>query len=120
VFNAMSKDLPRTINDYYATVYLRRHHAGKRPESGERIDVHVRIPEQEANRLAGAGRRPEVMISEVYRRVASVAIETVGVPNVPWAITVISIADSSKPHSFPMASNFKNQAGAEGWILYSK
>ena len=91
----MSKDSLRTINDYYAIVYLRRHHAGNPPESGERIEVVVRIPEREAKRLAGAGRKPEVIISKVYRRVASVATETVGVPNVPWAITVLSIVDSS-------------------------
>ena len=116
----ISKDSPRAINDYYATVHLRRHHAGKPPESGERIEVVVRIPEQEAKFLTGSGRKPEVIVCKVYRRVRNVATETVGVPNVPWAITVISMVDSSMPHGLPTASNFKDQAGAEGWIMYSQ
>jgi hypothetical protein len=44
---------PRSINDCYAKVSVRRHHAGKPPESEEEIEVLVRIPEQVAKTLAG-------------------------------------------------------------------
>jgi hypothetical protein len=49
----MSEDLPRKINDYYARVTLQRHHIGNPPESDERIEVVVRIPEEVAKTLAG-------------------------------------------------------------------
>jgi hypothetical protein len=52
-FNIMSKDSPRTIKDYYARVTLQRHHIGNPPESDERIEVVVRIPEEVAKTLAG-------------------------------------------------------------------
>src|SRR5260370_42609264 len=51
----MSEDSPRTIKDYYALVTLQRHHIGNPPESDERIEVVVRIPEEVAKTLAGGG-----------------------------------------------------------------
>jgi hypothetical protein len=113
----MSKDSPRTIDDYFATVYLRRYHPGDPSESEEKIKVVVRIPQEKAKILAGSGRDPKVTISEVYRRVASVATETVGEPNPHWAITILSVVDSNMPSDLPIASIFKDEDGAEGWIM---
>ena len=66
--NIMSKDSPRTIKDYYGRVTLQRHHTGNPPESDERIEVVVRIPEEVAKTLAGGG-KPEVVIFDVGSRV---------------------------------------------------
>ena len=113
----MSEDLPRTINDYYARVTLQRHHIGNPPESDERIEVVVRIPEEVAKTLAG-GRKPSVVIFEVGSRVRNVATETAGVPNdSSLVIAVVSTVDTVMPPSLPTESNFKDQDGAEGWIL---
>ncbi len=113
----MSEDLPRTVNDYYARVTLQRHHTGNPSESDERIEVVVRIPEQVAKTLAG-GRKPEVVIFEVGSRVRNVATETVGEPNDSSSvIAVVSTLDAVMPPNLPVKSNFKDQDGAEGWIL---
>jgi hypothetical protein len=116
-FNIMSNDSPRTIKDYYALVTLQRHHIGNPPESDERIEVVVRIPEEVAKTLAG-GRKPSVVIFEVGSRVRNVATETAGVPNdSSLVIAVVSTVDAVMPPSLPTESNFKDQDGAEGWIL---
>jgi hypothetical protein len=116
-FNIMSNDSPRTIKDYYALVTLQRHHIGNPPESDERIEVVVRIPEEVAKTLAG-GRKPSVVIFEVGSRVRNVATETMGVPNdSSLVIAVVSTVDAVMPPSLPRESNFKDQDGAEGWIL---
>jgi hypothetical protein len=116
-FNIMSKDSPRTIKDYYARVTLQRHHIGNPPESDERIEVVVRIPEEVAKTLAGGG-KPEVVIFDVGSRVRNVATETAGVPNdSSLVIAVVSTVDAVMPPSLPTESNFKDQDGAEGWIL---
>ena len=113
----MNEDSPRTIKDYYALVTLQRHHIGNPPESDERIEVVVRIPEEVAKTLAG-GRKPSVVIFEVGSRVRNVAPETAGVPNdSSLVIAVVSTVDAVMPPSLPTESNFKDQDGAEGWIL---
>ena len=65
------------MNDCWVDVDLRRYHAGKPSEFGERIEVLVRIPEQVAKKLAGPGREPGMDIERgnqnrgnaaVYRR----------------------------------------------------
>ena len=113
----MSEDSPRTIKDYYARVTLQRHHIGNPPESDERIEVVVRIPEEVAKTLAGGG-KPEVVIFDVGSRVRNVATETAGVPNdSSFVIAVVSTVDAVMPPSLPTESNFKDQDGAEGWIL---
>ena len=84
VMPVISKDLPRTIKDYYARVTLQRHHIGNPPESDERIEVVVRIPEEVAKTLAGGG-KPEVVIFDVGSRVRNVATESAGVQMIhPW------------------------------------
>ena len=115
--NVMSKDSPRTMKDCWVTVYLRRYDARNPSEYGERVDVVVRIPEQVAKRLSGPGREPGIEIGEVWRRAANVAMKTFGVPNPPWAISVISQVDSTMPPGLPVASNFQDEDGAEGWIF---
>ena len=115
--NVMSKDSPRTIKDYYARVTLQRHHIGNPSESDERIEVVVRIPEEVAKTLAGGG-KPEVVIFDVGSRVRNVATETAGVPNdSSLVIAVVSTVDAVMPPSLLTESNFKDQDGAEGWIL---
>ena len=112
----MSED-SLTIKDYYARVTLQRHHIGNPPESDERIEVVVRIPEEVAKNLAGGG-KPEVVIFDVGSRVRNVATETAGVPNdSSFVIAVVSTVDAVMPPSLPTESNFKDQDGAEGWIL---
>jgi hypothetical protein len=113
----MSDDSPRTIDDYFATVYLRRYQPGGPSESEERIEVVVRIPRKTAKMLAGGSRNPTVDISEIYRRVESVATETVGEPNPHLAITVVSAVDSNMPADLPITSIFKDEDGVEGWIM---
>ena len=114
--SGVSEDSPRTINDYYARVTLQRH-TGDPSESDERIEVVVRIPEEVGKTLAG-GRKPSVVIFEVGSRVRNVATETAGVPNDPsLVIAVVSTVDAVMPSSFPTESNFKDQDGAEGWIV---
>jgi hypothetical protein len=105
------------MKDCWVTVYLRRYNAGNPSEYGERVDVVVRIPEQVAKRLSGPGREPGIEIGEVWRRAANVAMKTFGVPNPPWAISVISQVDSTMPPGLPVASNFQDEDGAEGWIF---
>jgi hypothetical protein len=112
----MSKDSPRTMKDCYANVSLLRHDTRNPSESGERIEVVVRIPEEVAKTLAGAGRKPSVTISNIYRRAIYVAHETVGVPTAPLAITVGHVVDAVMHPSLPMESNFKDQDGVEAWI----
>jgi len=41
----------RTINDYYATVFLHRYHKDNPSKTGERIEIVVRIPEEAAKIL---------------------------------------------------------------------
>src|SRR5580700_3990667 len=115
----MSEDSPRTIKDYYALVILQRHHIGNPPESDERIEVVVRIPEEVAKTLAGGG-KPSVVIFDVGSRVRNVATETAGVPNdSSLVIAVVSTLDTVMPPSLPTESNFKDQDGAEGAVLRS-
>jgi hypothetical protein len=117
MMSVMSEDSPRTIKDYYARVTLQRHHIGNPPESDERIEVVVRIPEEVAKTLARGG-KPEVVIFDVGSRVRNVATETAGVPNdSSLVIAVVSTVDAVMPPSLPTESNFKDQDGAEGWIL---
>jgi len=113
----MSNDSSRTIDDYYARVTLQRHHIGSPSESDERLEVVVRIPEEVAKTLAGGG-KPSVAYFEVGSRVRNVATETVGVRNdSSLVIAVVSTVDAVMPPSLPTQSNFKDQDGAEGWIL---
>jgi hypothetical protein len=55
---------------------------------------------------------------DVGSRVRNVATETAGVQNDPsLVIAVVSTVDAVIPPSLPTESNFKDQDGAEGWIL---
>jgi hypothetical protein len=110
----MSKEPPRTTNDYYASVSLRRNYVGS--ESGQRIEVVIRIPEKVANNLAGTERLPGVTVPEVYRRVMNIALETAD-PTGHGEIAVGPAVDSMMPPTLPAASSFQDQDGAEGWIL---
>src|SRR6266436_2421694 len=59
-----------------------------------------------------------VVIFDVGSRVRNVATETAGVPNdSSLVIAVVSTVDAVMPPSLPTESNFKDQDGAEGWIL---
>lgn len=103
----------RTINDYYASVSLRRNYVGS---EGERIEVVIRIPEEVANNLAGTERPPALTVSEVYRRVMNIAPQTAD-PAGHGEITVGAAVDSIIPPTLPAASSFQDQDGAEGWVL---
>ena len=59
-----------------------------------------------------------MVIFEVGSRVRNVATETAGVPNdSSLVIAVVNTVDAVMPPSLPTESNFKDQDGAEGWIL---
>jgi hypothetical protein len=108
---------PEQLKTIMPLVTLQRHHIGNPPESDERIEVVVRIPEEVAKTLAGGG-KPEVVIFDVGSRVRNVATETVGVPNdSSLVIAVVSTVHAVMPPDLPVESNFKDQDGAEGWIL---
>jgi hypothetical protein len=108
------------MNDCWVDVDLRRYHAGKPSEFGERIEVLVRIPEQVAKKLAGPGREPAMDIDAVWQRASDVATKTVGIPNPPLAIDVRNQNGSTMPPDLPETSNYQDEDGAEGWILKRK
>ena len=110
----------RTINDYYATVFLHRYHKDKPSKPGERIEIVVRIPEEAAKILFGSGRRPAVISHKIYRRAARIARQTVGMPEAPWAIEGISVVESTMPSDLPETSEFQDTDGSEGWIYLVK
>ena len=110
----------RTINDYYATVFLHRYHMDKPSKPGERIEIVVRIPEEAAKILFGSGRRPAVISYKVSRRAARIARQTVGMPQAPWAIEGISVVESTMPSDLPETSVFQDTDGSEGWIYSVK
>jgi hypothetical protein len=109
---------PKSINDCYAKVSVRRHHAGNPPESGEAIEVLVRIPEQVAKALAGAAQKPSIRIFPVLSRVKSVANETaLKGTTAPTAVTLGLVIDAAIPPTFPAEATFTDQDGVEGWVL---
>ena len=110
----------RTINDYYATVFLHRYHKDNLPKLGERIEIVVRIPEEAAKILSGSGRRPTMISHKIYRRAARIARQTVGMPQAPWAIEGISVVESTMPSELPETSGFQETDGSEGWIYSVK
>ena len=110
----------RTINDYYATVFLHRYHKDKPSKPGERIEIVVRIPEEAAKILFGSGRRPAVISHKICRRAARIARQTVGMPQAPWAIEGISVVESTMPSELPETSGFQDTDGSEGWIYSVK
>jgi hypothetical protein len=64
------------------------------------------------------GRKTRSGNFDVGSRVRNVATETAGVPNdSSLVIAVVSTVDVVMPPSLPTESNFKDQDGAEGWIL---
>jgi hypothetical protein len=111
---------PRTMSDYYVTVYLHRHRADNPSKIGDRIEVTVRIPEEAAKILSGSGRLPEIISNKVYRRASRIARQTVGMPEAPWAIEVVSVVDSKMPSDLPETSSFQDVDGSEGWIYSVK
>jgi hypothetical protein len=112
----MTKDSPRTINDYYATVYLRRFHVASTFDFGDRIKVMVRIPEPVVTRISGTRRKPGTLTREIHRRTVNVARKTVPT-TIPFATMLLSLVDTVMPPNLPKLSNFKAEDGAEGWIL---
>ena len=106
----------RTIDDYYATVFLHRYHQDNPSKAGERIEIVVRIPEEAAKILFGSGRRPARISHKIYRRAARIARQTVGMPQAPWAIEGISVVESKMPSDLPEAPGFQDTDGSEGWI----
>jgi hypothetical protein len=110
----------RTINDYYATVFLHRYHKDKPSKPGERIEIVVRIPEEAAKILFGSGRRPAVISHKICRRAARIARQTVGMPQAPWAIEGVSVVESTMPSDLPETSVFRDTDGSEGWIYSVK
>ena len=110
----------RTIDDYYATVFLHRYHKDNRSKTGERIEIVVRIPEEAAKILLGFGRRPERISHKIYRRASRIARQTVGMPQAPWAIEAFSVVESTRPSDLPETSGFQDTDGSEGWIYSVK
>jgi hypothetical protein len=109
---------PRSINDCYAKVSVRRHHARNPPESGEEIEVLVRIPEQVAKTLAGSAPKPSISILNVRSQVKSVANETALMgTTAPTTVTLGLVIDATIPPTFPVEATFTDQDGVEGWIL---
>jgi hypothetical protein len=106
----------RTIDDYYATVFLHRYHKDTPSKTGERIEIVVRIPEEAAKILFGSGRRPAMMSHKMYRRAARIARQTVGMPQAPWGIEGVSVVESKMPSDLPETSGFQDTDGSEGWI----
>ena len=113
----MSEDSPRSINDCYAKVSVRRHHAGNAPESGEEVQVLVRIPQGLAQTLASR-QTPSILIFEVRSRVKSVANETAMLgTSAPLAVTLGPVIDATMPLAFPPEVTFTDHDGVEGWIM---
>jgi hypothetical protein len=110
----------RTINDYYATVFLHRYHKDKPSRPGERIEILVRIPEEAAKILFGSGRRPAMISHKIHRRAARIARQTVGMPQAPWAIEGVSVVEATMPSDLPETSGFQDTDGSEGWIYSVK
>ena len=110
----------RTIDDYYATVFLHRYNKDHPFKTGERLKVIVRIPEEAAKILFGSGRRPAVISHKICRRAARIARQTVGMPQAPWAIEGISVVESKMPSDLPETSGFQDTDGSEGWIYSVK
>jgi hypothetical protein len=110
----------RTINDYYATVFLHRYHKDNPSKTGERIEIMVRIPEEAAKILFGSGRRPTMISHKIYRRAARIARQTVGMPQAPWAIEGVSVVESKMPSDLTETSGFQDTDGSEGWIISVK
>ncbi len=110
----------RTINDYYATVFLHRYDKDNPSKSGERIEIVVRIPEEAARILFGSRGRPAMISHKVYRRAARIARQTVGMPQGPWAIEGISVVESQMPSDLPERSGFQDTDGSEGWVYSVK
>ena len=110
----------RTINDYYVIVHLHRYRIDNLSKIGERIEVIVRISEEAAKILSGSGRLPAMVSSKVCRRASRITRQTVGMPQAPWAIEGISVAESTRPSDLPEASGFQDVDGSEGWIYSVK
>jgi hypothetical protein len=110
----------RTIDDYYATVFLHRYNKDNPSKTGERIEVIVRIPEEAAKILFGSGRRPAMISHKIYRRAARIARQTAGMPQAPWAIEGVSVVESTMPSDLPEMSGFQDTDGSEGWIISVK
>ena len=110
----------RTINDYYATVFLHRYRKDNQSKTAERIEIVVRIPEEAAKILFGSGRRPAMISHKIYRRAARIARQTVGMPQSPWAIEGVSVVESTMPSDLPETSGFQDTDGSEGWIYSVK
>src|SRR4029077_20390810 len=110
----------RTINDYYATVFLYRYHKDTPSKTGERIEGVVRIPEEAAKIFSGSGRRPTMISTKIHGRAARIARQTVGMPQAPWAIEGISVVESAMPSDLPERSGFQDTDGSEGWIYSVK
>jgi hypothetical protein len=110
----------RTINDYYATVYLHRYEKDNPSKTGERIEIVVRLPEEAAKILFGSGRRPAMISHKIYRRAARIARQTIGMPPEPWALEGISVLESTMPADLPARSAFQDTDGSEGWIYSVK
>lgn len=110
----------RTIDDYYATVFLHRYDKDNPLKTGERIEIVVRIPEEAAKILFGSRRRPVMMSHKMYRRAARIARQTVGMPQAPWAIEGVSVVESKMPADLPERSGFQDTDGSEGWICSVK
>jgi hypothetical protein len=106
----------RTINDYYATVFLHRYQKDNPSKAGERIEIVVRIPEEAAKILFGSGGRPAMISHKIYRRAARIARQTAGAPQAPWAIEGVSVVESKMPSDLPETSGFQDTDGSEGWI----
>jgi hypothetical protein len=110
----------RMINDYYVAVFLYRYHTDNPTETGEGIEVIVRIPEEAAKIFSGSGRRSATISYKICRRAARIARQTVGIPQAPWAIEGISVAESGMPSDLPETSGFQDADGSEGWIYSVK
>ncbi|MBV9298113.1 MAG: hypothetical protein JO066_03990 [Verrucomicrobia bacterium] len=110
----------RTTNDYYVTVFLHRYNIDNPSNTGDHIEILVRIPGEAAKILSGSGRRPEMISHKIYRRASRIARQTVGIPQPPSGIEVISAVESTMPSDLPEASGFQDADGSEGWIYSVK
>jgi hypothetical protein len=107
----LSGTLPRSINDYYANVTVRRQYSAL--ESGEEFEVVVRIPQGLAKTLAGR-QKPSILVPEVLLRVRSAANETAVLrTSAGVRVTLGLIIDATMPSSFPAEATFTDQDGVE-------
>lgn len=112
----MSDTPPRSMNDYYAKVAVRRQCAGNAP-GYEELEVVVRIPQGLAKTLAGR-QKPSILVPEILFRVRKIATETAILrKSAVLTVELGIITDATMNPTFPAEATFTDQDGVEGWVL---